>query len=175
MRDNSDTTIVVELASTWVAIAPDIYLLGKKGDTLTCYTYRDLVYQKSSILIPSTIKGEMRKANGIKIISKEIDVNEFLHVSAINQKTLGELWSKIKREKPWTLLDDQAEGEGCGITTKSYTKIHDGGGLNLYLITKSEIKKLEFYAPRFYQQQCKSRQGRKSVLKIGALFGKYVQ
>ena len=175
MQDNSDTTIVVENASNWVTDAPEIYLLSKKGDTLTCYTYRDLVYQRSGILIPKRIRGEMRKANRLKILVTEIDVNEFLYVSAIDQKTLGELWNKIKREKPWTLLDDQAEGQGCGMTSKSNAYISDDGGLNLYLITKSEIKKLEFYAPWFYQKQCRSRQGRKSVLRIGALFHKYVQ
>jgi hypothetical protein len=53
--------------------------------------------------------------------------------------------------------------------------IYDGGGLNLYLITSTEIKLLYFYAPGFYEKYCKGRIGRQSVLKIEALFREYVQ
>jgi len=81
----------------------------------------------------------------------------------------------IKQEKPWLLVDDEIKGTGCPIDSKSTPVIYDGGGINLYLITKSEIKLLYFYAPGYYEKYCKGRQGRKSVLKIQSLIRKHVQ
>jgi hypothetical protein len=176
MQANSDTTIVFERVFNWVPISPEIYLISKKGDTLTCYTYRDLVYQRNEgILIPTNIRREMRKISNRKILTDPINVNEFLNVCAINLKNLNKLWNGIKNEKPWSLLDDEIEGKGCFIDSKSIPKIHDGGGFNLYLITKSKIKLLYFYAHAYYEKYCKGRQGRKSIAKIGSLFAKYVQ
>jgi hypothetical protein len=84
------------------------------------------------------------------------------------------MWDKLLKERPWTLLDDEGQGPGCKIKSKATPEIFDGGGVNLYLITKNEIKQLYFYAPGFYQQFCK-RQGRKAVIKIESLFRKYIQ
>lgn len=174
MQANADTTIVVELVTNWVSIAPDVYLLSKKGDTLTCYTYRDLVYQRyGGILIPTTVRRAMRKIHERRILTVPMDVNEFFSINVVSQQTLKSMWNEIISEQPWTLLDDEKEGEGCPIKSKNNQEIYDGGGVNLYLITKEEIKQLYFYAPGFYQKYCK-RKGREAVLKIESLFYKNV-
>ncbi|WP_449439328.1 hypothetical protein [Pedobacter steynii] len=46
------------------------------------------------------------------------------------------------QRNPWQLADDSVDGHACidsqGNRTGNY--IYDGGGINLYLITKNEIK-----------------------------------
>jgi len=115
----------------------------------------------------------MLKVRERKILFKPKDVNEFFNVCAINPIVLKELWKKIHQLKPWTLTDDKVDGEGCGLNARPI--VYDAGGLNLYLITPTEIKLLYFYAPGFYEQYCKGRRGRESVLKIEGLFREYVQ
>lgn len=174
MQANADTTIVIEQVTNWITIPPEVYLLSKKGDTLNCYTYRDLAYSRSSgFPIPVNVRRSMRKVNEHKIITTSKDVNEFFHVCAINQTTLKTLWQKMQRIKPWTLTDDKVDGAGCGLNARPV--LYDGGGLNLYLITRDEIKLLYFDAPGFYEKYCKGRRGRQAVLKIEALFREYVQ
>jgi hypothetical protein len=51
MQANTDTTIVIEQVTNWTFISPEAYLLSKKGDTLTCYTYRDLVYKNPAAFL----------------------------------------------------------------------------------------------------------------------------
>lgn len=176
MQANADTTIVIEQVTNWATISPEAYFLSKKGDTLNCYIYRDLVYSRNfSILIPTNVRRSMRKVRERKIITEPMDVNEFFNVCAVNQKTLKKLWKQMNRIKPWTLNDDKVDGAGCSLDQDARPVIYDGGGLNLYLITASEIKLLYFYAPEFYEKHCKGRRGRESVLKIEALFRGYVQ
>lgn len=176
MQVNADTTIVIEQVTNWVTTSPEAYLLSKKGDTLNCYIYRDLVYSRNrGNLIPTNVRRSMRKVHERKILTEPMDVNEFFNVGAVNQKTLKKLWKKIQGIKPWTLSDDKVDGEGCSLNQDARPVIYDGGGLNLYLITPSEIKLLYFYAPEFYEKHCKGRRGRKSVLKIEALFREYLQ
>ncbi len=176
MQANADTTIAIEQVSNWITVAPNVYLLSKKGDTLNCYTYRDLAYSRSnSVLIPTHIRQSMYKVHKHKILTEPVDVNEFFSVCAIKQETLQDLWKQIHRLRPWTLSDDKVDGEGCGVNGRKSPVIYDGGGLNLYLITGNEIKQLYFYAPAFYQKYCKWRRGREAVLKIEGLFREYVQ
>lgn len=176
MQANADTTIVIEQVSNWTSVAPDVYLLSKKGDTLNCYTYRDLAYSRNrSFPIPAHIRQSMVKVYRHKILTEPVDVNEFFSVCAIKQETLKDLWKEIHRLKPWTLSDDKVDGEGCSLDKGRSPVIYDGGGLNLYLITSNGIKQLYFYAPAFYQKYCKGRKGREAVLKIEGLFREYVQ
>jgi len=98
MQANTDTTIVIEQVTNWVAISPEVYLISKKGDTLSCYTYRDLVYQRDNgILIPTNIRREMKKIRECKILTNPMDVNEFFNVCALDQKTLSRMWDQARK------------------------------------------------------------------------------
>lgn len=76
----------------------------------------------------------------------------------------------IKKNDPWQLADDKRDGEGCPPSVKDKYEIFDGGTILLYLISKSEIKTLSFYAPDFYEEKCPGGKGRQHILAIDALF-----
>jgi hypothetical protein len=175
MQANADTTIVMEYVSNWMG-SPEAYFLSKKDGILNCYTYRDAAYlSNGNHPIPADIRSAMKKVSGTKILFEPMDVNEFFKVSLVDKKTLSRMWYQVNRLKPWTMMEDKIKGAGCDIDSTSHVAIYDGGGINLYLITKAEIRKLYFDAPEFYVKHCKGRRSRKSVLKIESLFRKYVQ
>jgi hypothetical protein len=175
MQANADTTIVFEYISSWIG-PPEAYFISKKGDTLNCYTYKDPVYLKDdNHPIPAKIRTAMKEVSGKKILFKPMDIDEFFKVSLIDKLTLQRMWNLVNREKPWTLVDDEIEGTGCGIDSTNTPSILDGGGINLHLITKAGIKKLYFDAPDFYDKHCKGRRSRTSILKIESLVKKYIQ
>lgn len=177
MQANTDSTIVIEYDSNWLMATPEAYLLSKKGDMMSAYTYRDLAFSKvGHVLIPHEIRAAMIKVSGVKINLVPKDINEFFDVRNVKQDTLKSLWKTMLGLEPWTLHDDEVDGEGCGpLNDPSLPRVYDGGYINLYLITPAEIKKLSFYAPRFYEEHCKGRKGRQAILKIEALFKAYIE
>ena len=72
---------------------------------------------------------------------------------------------------PWQLLDDKAEGRGCPVMENGDRhEVYDGDGYKMMLITKNEIRILDFYAPSFYEKYCPGREGRRAMIKIVKLF-----
>ncbi|MET4542918.1 hypothetical protein ABIE26_000223 [Pedobacter africanus] len=165
MQVNADTTILLEHASGWIG-PPQYWILSKKGDTTTAYIY-DLPH-KADALVPNAIRKAIQKASGFDPLRK-IEVNQFFRPVAMPGRLKGKAWAILMAERPWSISDDKVDGRGCP-PKKDRSVILDGGTTNLYLITKGEIKKLSFYAPAFYEEQCPGRKGRQSILRIEKFF-----
>ncbi len=172
LQKNADTTIVFSYTYGFVN-PPKFFILSKKSDTITLYKY-DSVFKNGLSKIPKKISDSLYKLNR-PWESFDVGINRFFTSVNINPESALEFWSKISDEKPFNLKDDSTIGEGCPNTNAEYIKnIYDGGGVEIYLITKSNIKNLYYYAPEYYEKRiCPGREDRKAILKIEELFLTY--
>lgn len=175
LQANADSTIIFQYELYSVQLSP-YYILSKKADTITAYTYKALPKLDKRIRLPRSIGAKIRHRNYIAINLVPIDVNIYFQPVYFSPKKLLNFWKNITKENPWQLADDSVDGHACidsqGNRTGNY--IYDGGGIYLYLITKNEIKKLDYYAPQFFEKEvCPGRKGRISILKIEQLFDRH--
>jgi hypothetical protein len=173
MQANADSTLILAYTSNWVH-TPQYYLLSRKGDTLTCYSYKVPNLDRSVLLAPKKIRQQIIE-NDSKKFSEPVDINNYFKIYKMTEAQVKTFWDDVNAFKPWMLKDDSTEGEGCPAaahkkTDAGYPVISDGGGISLALITNKEIRFLEFYAPDFYEEHCPGRPGRIAINGISKLF-----
>jgi hypothetical protein len=178
MQANADSTIIYESKGSQ-GLEHNYLIMSKKGDTLTCYTYRDLAYVPTSeTVMPRSIRRAMFEHVQVNIWSVVPDVNEFFRPYPMRAADRKKFWSDLNAFKPWAIKDDGVDGLGCpvvkrvvdGQTIVDNNVVDDGGYLKLYLITKDKIKVLEFFEPYWFEKKCPGREGRIAALKLAALF-----
>lgn len=175
LQANADSTIIFQHSSNWLPLSP-YYILSKKSDTITAYTYKALPRLDKRIKLPLSVALKIQYRNYVAVNLVPIDVNIYFQPVYFSPKKLLNFWKNIGKESPWQLADDSVDGHACvdkdGNRTGSY--VYDGGEIYLYLITKNEIKKLDYYAPQFFEKEvCPGRKGRISILKIEQLFDRH--
>lgn len=122
------------------------------------------------INMPIKMRDTLRKLNEIPYEQIGGINKDFNAVATTDQEAIR-FWDAIAKHNPWAIADDKVDGEGCPQNHKNaWNVIYDGGGIQLILITKNQIKKLDFYAPAFYDKNCPGRKGRKAILKIQKIF-----
>ncbi|MFD2288646.1 hypothetical protein GJU39_11165 [Pedobacter petrophilus] len=168
LQKNADSTILFEYDKSW-GDPPEYFILSKSGDTLTTYFYKS--FYKSKINMPRAIRDSLYKINKY-YESKNIGINRFFIPKYLSDNDLLVFWQSLLKQKPWQINDDLIDGESCPNAKNGYDKnIYDGGGISLYLVTKNNIKRLYFYAPRYYEKEvCPGRKGRQAILEIENLF-----
>lgn len=170
MKANMDSTIIYQYNSSWLH-TPEYFMISKKGDTLTAYKYQSLYGFDNRIIVPNAMKSKLGKRMATNIYTIPVDINQYFNPIYINPDSIKNFWSNLISMNPWQLKDDKIEGVGCPVNNGGDSPmIYDGGGITLFLVTKSEIKKLYFYAPDYFEKECKSRKSREQVLKIQQYF-----
>ncbi|WP_316844427.1 hypothetical protein [Pedobacter psychrodurus] len=173
MQANADSTIIVQYTGAW-ADSPVFYLLSKKGDTLTCYLYKDTRRYSSINKVPRKIAMAMSSRTMMDIYKTPVDINRFFNIKDIQPDSLLKFWDEVSALKPWLIKDDAIEGAGCPVGKKGEVySIDDGGGILVHLVTKEQIKPLNFYDPDGFEKLCPGRKGRQSIIKFTALFRRY--
>ena len=170
-QNNADTTLIFSYESNFADL-PTYFILSKKGDTINLFKY-DSGFNKK-LKMPSRIRDSLYKILRIHE-SFNIGINRFFTSVNIEHENASKFWSKISLLKPYQIKDDTTDGEGCPKTNDNYDKnIYDGGGISLYLINKNAIRRLYFYAPKYYENEvCPGTEGRKCILKVEELFLAY--
>lgn len=179
MQQAADTTIVFQVTSNWLHPSSKYaYFLSKKGDQVTFYAYRDFIWTS----LPHTKENQKRLGGFADILKVPEAPNKFFNPVPIVPEQLIQVWSDLIAIEPWRIRDDKLDGEGCpekvrivGNTIIEDVNIYDGGAFQLTLITKDQVKTLDFYAPDFYEEQCPGRAGRIAILKISRIFDKYIK
>lgn len=173
MQANADSTLILEFTNDWLH-SPEYYLLSKKGDTISCYTYK--TNEKYTFYGPTPAKISRAMYNfHMKIISEPADINQYFRSYTEKLGERKSFWNQVAVLQPWQLKDDAVEGNGCPAAPHVSSErvspvVFDGGGIKLFLITKSAVKVLFFDAPKFYEENCPGRPGRAAINKIAALF-----
>jgi len=168
MQVLADTTIIVQYPGVWNS-GPQLYLISKKGDTINTYLYQRPPYRK--------IVGKVARGVANAIVLKEfreyrdepVGINRYFTIIDDNPDTLRMVWNDLLKLQLWRTKDDAIEGSGCPVTKSSYIEIDDGGGVYILLITRGEIKPLNFYAPSEFERFCPGRKGRQTAIKLSRM------
>lgn len=173
MQVSADSTLVLEFTSSWFHF-PSYYLLSKKDQMISCYIYELPEKPGAFGPIPAKLSDLMFKLQ-MKILSEPMDVNYFFKSYLGKLEVQKDFWNQVSALKPWQLKDDSMEGDRCPAAPHTSAEraapvVFDGDGIQLYLITKAEIKMLDFDAPQFYEESCPGRPSRIAINKMAALF-----
>ncbi|MBC8985995.1 hypothetical protein H9X96_09410 [Pedobacter sp. N36a] len=173
MQANADSTLVLEFTSSWLHF-PAYYLLSRKDNIISCYTYELTEKPGAFGPTPAKISEAMFKLQ-MKILSEPMDVNYYFRSYLGRLAERKEFWNQISSLQPWQLKDDAMEGDRCPAAPHTKAErgapvVYDGAGIQLYLITKAEIKILDFDAPQFYEESCPGRPSRIAINKMATLF-----
>jgi len=174
LQKNADTTILLERIN--YRINRSIYfMISKVGDTISIYQYQQLKEIDKRIMLPKAIAYKLYKRNRLNYINEPVDINIYFNPIYLNKDSSIFFWQSLLKQEPWRINDDSVDGESCPDAKNGYDKnVYDGGGINLYLITKNNIKRLYFYAPQYYEKEvCPGRKGRQAIIKIENLFKTY--
>ncbi|KQM75231.1 hypothetical protein ASE74_20645 [Pedobacter sp. Leaf216] len=171
MQKLSDTTVIIQYPSIW-SHAPFLLFLSKTGDTITAYEYKRPEVRKVNGKVPSAIRSVMYYKDLTEYMNEPVSINRYFVEKDISLDTLRNLWNDILRLKLWYMKDDAIEGSGCPTIKGSNLTIHDAGGIYILLISKAEIKPLNFYAPNEFEKFCPGRKGRQTAIKLSGLIGK---
>lgn len=168
MQKLADTTIIIQYPSVWNQ-GPLLRFLSKKGDTINAYAYERPKYRKINIKIPRSIARTILTKDYSDYASEPVALNRYFIIRDINQDTLQKMWNDVAKLRLWRIKDDAIEGSGCPVIKKSYMEIYDGGGIYILLISKTDIKPLNFYAPDEFEKFCPGRKGRQNAIKLSSL------
>lgn len=160
LMERADSALIFSGKSGW-SVASDVFMLSKRGDTVTCYRYRPLKVNRNSLKeVPQPIANALLDKHGVDF-----------QVYEMPQDSARLFWKAVGELDPWQWRDDVAEGNGCPIvdSTKRPTYIYDGFTYQVKLIAGNTIKALSFYEPAFFEKQCPGREGRQRMISFIAL------
>lgn len=174
LQRNADSTILFERMNYRIN-KPEYFIVSKVGDTISIYSYQQLKEIDKKILLPNALGYTLYKRNRLDYLNEPIDINIYFNPHYLDRDSSKIFWQFLLKQQPWKIHDDSIDGEGCPNVKNGYDRnIYDGGGINLYLVTKNNIKRLYFYAPKYYEKEvCPGRKGRQAILEIEALFKTY--
>lgn len=177
LQKNTDSSFVYERYNNWVHSGPRYLILIKKEDTLSAFVY-DSNYKKDEriISLPRVFRDTLLRKNREMRIMTPIGVNHLFTPKYLGRDSLSLFWRSLDKLDLWGITDDAVDGIGCqvGKDKNNNTLESDQSGIRFYLITKTRIKTLEFYAPEQSEKVCPGRKGRVTALKGEKAFLDYL-
>lgn len=178
LQKNADSSFVFEHCSSWLRYAPEYLILIKKQDTLSAFVY-DGNYRKDEKfnLLPKVFRDTLLRKNREMRIMTPIGINHLFTPKYLEADSLRVFWRSLIKLNLWNITDDTVDGIGCPISNDRDNNglETDQNGMRLYLITKTQIKALEFYAPLQAEEICPGRKGRQTILKVEKVFQDYLK
>lgn len=171
MQKLADTTIIVQYPSVWND-GPQLHFLSKKGDTINAYVYQRLKHRKLNTKVPGGVARAILLKDFSEYNSEPVRLNRYFTIKDTNPDTLKKLWNDVARLRLWNTKDDAVEGSGCPVTKNSNVFVEDGGGIYILLISRVEIKPLNFYDPQEFEKYCPGRAGRQTAIRLSGMFYK---
>lgn len=115
MQKNADTTYMIQYTGDFIG-TPLSYLLSKKGDTITTYSYSDnRKIDKRLKSFPRVIKDSIFRKNAALIYFLPVGVNIFFNPIYLSPDSLQQMWRAMGKLNTWQLRDDKIDGEGCVV------------------------------------------------------------
>lgn len=168
MQKLADTTIILQYPSVWNN-GPLLHFLSKKGDTINAYSYQRPNQRKTSSNVPTAVARAILLKDWSDYAREPVSINRYFTINDINPDTLKKLWNDVTKLHLWKIKDDAIEGAGCPVKKHSSVSVEDGGGLYILLISRIEIKPLNFYAPQEFEKHCPERKGRQTAIKLSGM------
>lgn len=168
MQKLADTTIIIQYPSVWNH-GPLLHFLSKKGDTINAYAYERPKHRKINSKVPRAIGRAILTKDYSDYANEPVALNRYFIIRNIDPDTIKKLWNDVVKLRLWEIKDDAAEGSGCPVTKTTNVFVEDGGGIYILLISRINIKPLNFYAPHDFEAFCPGRKGRQTAIKLSGL------
>lgn len=171
MMQHADSTLILTEEGPW-PLNKYAFIISKTGDNVSCYTYYVQIrrFPRADSLVPHGVYQTMFREMASKYLFRE-DINPYFSHFSASQDSARSLWRQIAEWQPWLLRDDKVYGAGCPPKNDGSRGpwLTDGSTYVLQLITKEEIKQLQYYLPAYFEAQCPGWEGRKGFLAINEL------
>lgn len=182
----ADSTLIFRGSVPFSAGPNNVFIVSKKGDTVSCFTYHYYLYDLPAYeRLPDSLGSYIREKKFPRNVSK---FGPFFVVHEVSLKEGQKIWKQLMELDPWKMADDHTYGAGCPpikkVTTdkKGNTITEERLGqhdLHTYffdLLTKNGTKRLRYYVPEVLEKACPGKDGRKQAIKLKKLllktFGK---
>ncbi len=169
LQQNFDTTIVLSTGSIW-SPWPDLKMISKHNNELLVFTYKDpfLNYKRKGL--PARLYTKFNKQENLfnNILP---DTNLFFLPVPVSYLIEPIIKKSLDSLQLWSISGDEKDGWGC---KEKDCEILDSVGYTIWLITRSDRKKISFYDPSFYENCCPGRIGRQKVLLFLKLINTFV-
>jgi hypothetical protein len=163
LQDNFDSTIIYYPSSAWV-VDTEYLIMAKLNGFVMHFTYLNPYKQYFGRHAPQTLASIfIREDERFREVLPDTN-RYFLPKFIRDSSTRNGSWNSIISQNIWSIKDDRILGEGC---ENKRCGIFDADSHTFYLITKSSIKQLYFYAPAFYLTRCcPNKEGLKEAVSI---------
>jgi hypothetical protein len=163
LQNNFDSAIIYNPSSNW-EFDTEYLIMAKLNGYVMHFTYLNPYKQYFGRHTPETLSSMFnRERNHFGEVLP--DTNRYFLPKFIRDSTIRNgSWNNIISQNIWSIKDDRILGEGCD---NKRCGIFDADNHTFYLITKSGIKQLYFYAPAFYLARCcPNKEGLKEAVSI---------
>ena len=167
-QKNADSTIIIEYPTA--SYDPHRYgLLTKTGDTIITFKY-DAIQNNLKVLMPKRL-GALISLEKYKYFGSAADINPYFTIVNLPVDTLRSFWKRKETMDIWKVVVDN-RAPNC---EKKYTVSTHPDKLIIYLITKKEIKLLEYESAFLYEKICPGNFSRKTAVGLYYLFETYLK
>lgn len=181
----ADSTLIFSGVVPFSTASDNKFIVSKKGDTVSLFIYHyDLHDIDNYPELPDSLA---KYISSKKYPRTAPGVGPYFEVQKISQEKGAKLWKALMNENLWQLVDDSVYGSGCEPLKKVHRKSdgstvteermgqHDLHSYLIKLITKTETKHLEYYAPEVLEKACPGKEGRQHIVAIKQLLLRYFQ
>ncbi|MDI3318800.1 hypothetical protein [Pinibacter soli] len=159
LRQNFDSTIVLNYAHN----GNDFQMISKWDSFTAYFSYYDPFKWSAGYTFPLALKYKFLTEDDV-FRNTDPDTNRYFIPHKVDYRLRNQNWINIDQFNLWNLKDDKSD------TCHKKCTVMDGSVYELYLITKTEIKKLYFDNPDFYEECCPGNKDRQTVLAVLKIF-----
>lgn len=158
-----DSTVIYQRWGTW-NLVPDFHIIAKKDDSVYYYRYfRNTTKRLGRNMAPKSAGLEEKMfAEFFEIERVKPDINSNFYWLASNPLT-GSLWDSLQLPSLWHFGDDR--NAFLVKDASGYEASEDGGNDRFRLITKHQVKALNYYEPAEFNA-FKENATRKIIIEI---------
>lgn len=170
-KDNADSTLIMEYP-THSYDPPTYRILTKSGDTITLFEYAPILPYQNGIKMSKKLRAsiffkKIEQTNG------PADINAYFNGIKLADDSLKNFWTETRKLNPWLLAPDRTLA-GCP-TNKPIPAISHTGEIIFYLITKDQVKRMEYIGVHHIEASCPGNITRQRVINLQKLFEYYFQ
>lgn len=145
LQENFDSTIIYYSWSNWYSY-PKYQIISKQGTSVYFFTYKS-PYQMIGGMAPNVL-AEKFVLEEMRFRQTPPDTNRYFLPKYVMAKDRDIHWKQVNDFDVWNVGKDKYEPGGCNV--------YDDGTDTFYLISKSGVKVLDYYAPDFFET-CKPK------------------
>ena len=163
LQANFDTTIILHDYSAW-SYASNYSIISIRNGQMNAFTYKAPYTRFNGRAMPRELADKFIKRQ-VAFDFTAPDTNAYFIPMFLRNMEEKNIKYSLDSLQLWQVADDKKDGHGCNNTCY----IFDSTEYVIWLITKNEIKKLDFYDPAYFEACCTGRKGRQADIRFVGL------